>query len=219
MVLTAAELLETEEAEQVGFAEMDKFSKKKNYLIAKRILDIILSFAGLIVCAIPMMVVSLLIRLESPGPALFMQKRMGKDGKVFVMYKFRTMYTSAPGNLATRTFSNAGQYITPLGKVLRRTSIDEIPQLVNILRGDMSIVGCRPVCLTEERLNNLRMERGVFALRPGLTGLAQISGRDNLSVEEKVELEVRYLNECSLKLDAWCIIKTVFTVITGEGVL
>ena len=189
------------------------------YLTVKRILDIIVSFCALLILLVPIMVIALLIKIESPGPAIFRQKRMGKGGKPFVMYKFRTMRMDAPHEMATRDFADADKYITNVGAVLRRTSLDELPQLLNVLLGSMSLVGYRPVCLTETDLNDLRMRRGVFTLKPGITGLAQISGRDELTMEEKVLLDVKYVRECSAKLDLWCLFKTVSVVVTGEGVM
>ena len=165
-----------------------------------------------------LLLVAVMIRLDSPGPAIFSQERMGKDGKAFTIYKFRTMTTSAPRDMAASEIEKHGQYVTKLGSFLRRSSIDELPQLWNILKGDMSIVGYRPVVLTETKLNGLRRECGVFAVRPGITGLAQVSGRDNLSIEEKVRLDARYVARCSMKMDIRCILMTVKTVLTGEGV-
>lgn len=189
----------------------------RSYLLIKRIFDVVLSvFAG-IVLAVPMIIIGILIRLDSKGPAVFKQKRMGKDGKTFTIYKFRTMHVSAPTEKATCDFIDADQYVTRMGLFLRRTSIDELPQLFNVLRGEMSIVGYRPVCLTETKLNELRERYGVFAFRPGITGLAQVSGRDSLNYEEKARLDAQYIQNCSLRMDLWCLLKTVKTVFTGEG--
>lgn len=191
---------------------------RTGYLVLKRALDLIVALAAGIVLLLPMIVVGIIIKCDSKGPVIFKQKRMGKDGKAFTIYKFRTMKQSAPSDMATRDFVDANQYMTKFGNFLRRSSIDELPQLLNILLGDMSIVGYRPVCLTETTLNEMRMERGVFRLRPGITGLAQVSGRDDVGCEKKVELDAKYVAECSLKMDLWCLVQTVRTVITGEGV-
>lgn len=188
------------------------------YLAVKRGFDVVTALFAMAILLVPMLIIALIIKLDSPGPALFKQKRMGKNGEVFTIYKFRTMKISAPSEMATRDFVDANQYMTKFGNFLRRSSIDELPQLLNILTGDMSIVGYRPVCLTETELNELRMERGVFRLRPGITGLAQVSGRDDVPYEKKVELDSKYVAECSLKMDVWCLLQTVRTVITGEGV-
>lgn len=194
-------------------------NNKSKYLIAKRLFDVIISVVALAILWPLMLLVAIAIKLESPGPVIFSQDRMGKNGEVFTIYKFRTMVVEAPNETPTKSFSNAGQYITRLGKYLRKTSIDELPQLYNILRGDMSIVGYRPVCLTETQLNEMRKNQRVFRLRPGLTGLAQVSGRDSLDIEEKVRLDAKYVQECSFRMDVWCLLKTIAVVITGEGVM
>lgn len=190
----------------------------KGYLGLKRLLDIVVSFLAIVVLLFPMVIVGIMIRMDSDGPALFRQKRMGRGGKIFVIYKFRTMKQSAPQNVASRDLENPEQHVTKLGSFLRRTSIDELPQLLNILKGDMSFIGYRPVCLTETKLNALREEIGVFALRPGITGLAQVSGRDNVTSHiQKAQLDAQYVSTCSLRTDIRCLIKTVQIVISGEG--
>lgn len=188
------------------------------YLVVKRAMDIVLAALGLVVLAVPMLVIALLIKLESPGPAIFKQQRMGAEGKIFTILKFRTMRLDAPPELSAREFLDSSNYITKIGAFLRRTSLDEIPQLLNILKGDMSVVGYRPVCLTEVELNDLRKKNGVFVLRPGITGLAQVKGRDNLHYTEKALLDQEYVENCSMKLDFWCCLQTVKIVINGEGV-
>lgn len=187
------------------------------YRAAKRVLDIMAAFVLLAVLAVPMLLIALGTWLSSPGPAMFTQQRMGKDGKVFKIYKYRTMRMDAPHDLATSEFHNAEEYMTTIGRFLRRTSLDELPQLINILKGEMSFVGYRPVCLTEVRLNELRQAYGVFAVRPGLTGLAQVKGRENLKYREKAALDAEYVAGRGFLLDAWCLIMTVAVIITGEG--
>lgn len=182
----------------------------------KRVLDVTTSLLVGIFLLIPMLLVGILICIDSPGPAIFRQERMGKDGQPFIIYKFRTMRRDAPVNMPTNDISRS--YITKVGAVLRRTSLDELPQLYNVLRGDMSIVGYRPVCLCEEELNALRTRLGVFAVRPGITGLAQVKGRDNLGFREKAYLDAEYVRNLSARLDLWCLLKTVYIVISGEGV-
>ena len=201
-----------------GTLPREQITPRPVYGFVKRLFDIICSAAGLVVLLVPMVIVAVLIRLDSKGPAVFKQQRVGRYGKEFTIYKFRTMKLTAPSEVASREFKDPEQHVTKLGAFLRRTSIDELPQLVNILRGDMSIVGYRPVCLTETKLNNLRMEYGVFALRPGITGLAQVSGRDNVTYEKKALLDAQYVKGCSAKMDAFCLAKTVKIVLTGEGV-
>ena len=182
----------------------------------KRVLDVTTSLLVGIFLLIPMLLVGILICIDSPGPAIFRQERMGKNGQSFIIYKFRTMRQDAPVNMPTNDISRS--YITKVGAVLRRTSLDELPQLYNVLRGDMSIVGYRPVCLCEEELNALRSRLGVFAVRPGITGLAQVKGRDNLGFREKAYLDAEYVRNLSARLDLWCLLKTVYIVISGEGV-
>ena len=189
------------------------------YLVIKRGMDFIFACITLLVLFIPLLIIVGLIKIDSPGPALFKQQRLGLGGKPFTIYKFRTMTKDAPPELATLEFKDSSDYITRIGGFLRRTSIDELPQLFNIIKGDMSFVGYRPVCLTEEKLNNLRLEYGVFALRPGITGLAQVKGRDTLRSPEKALLDKQYVEECSAKMDIWCCMKTVWTVISGKGAI
>lgn len=189
------------------------------YLCVKRVADIVLSALTLLILAVPLLIIALLVRIDSKGPVLFKQERMGRFGEIFTIYKFRTMRTEAPSEMASCEFADADQYITKIGAFLRRTSIDELPQLFNILKGDMSLVGYRPVCLSERDLNELRRQYGVFALRPGITGLAQVSGRDNIRGEKKARLDAQYVSRCSAKLDIWCVLKTIKTVISGEGAI
>ena len=189
----------------------------KGYLVVKRCLDAAIAFVMLLVLWLPMLIIGAWVRLDSPGTAIFKQERMGRNGKVFRMYKFRSMSTSAPRNMVTRDFKDSDAYITKAGAILRRTSLDELPQLLNILKGDMSFVGYRPVCTTEVELNEKRERVGVLAARPGLTGLAQVCGRDDVDIDEKVAYDAQYVSKCSLKMDVWCLFRTVAVVITGEG--
>ena len=189
----------------------------KGYLVVKRVLDVVISASMLLVLWLPMLLIALWVKLDSPGSVIFKQPRTGRNGKVFMMYKFRSMSTSAPSAMATRDFTDSDRYITKAGAILRRTSLDELPQLWNILKGEMSFVGYRPVCTTEEELNDKRQACGVFAARPGLTGLAQVCGRDDVNIDEKVALDAKYVANCRFKMDVWCLFKTVAVVITGEG--
>lgn len=193
--------------------------REKPYLLVKRGVDILIAVLGLALLLLPMLIVAVVIKLESPGPVLFKQLRMGIGGRVFTILKFRTMRKDAPPEVASREFLNSSEYITKFGGFLRRTSLDEVPQLLNILKGDMSFVGYRPVCLTEVELNQLRRDYGVFALRPGITGLAQVKGRDAIGREEKARMDKVYVERCSAKLDLWCCLQTVKTVISGKGVI
>lgn len=188
------------------------------YVFFKRLMDFLLSLAALIVFSPVMAVIALLVRLTSPGPAIFRQRRSGKDLKEFEIYKFRTMYITAPGNIPTHQLSGAQSYITPIGAFLRRTSLDELPQLWNILKGDMSIVGPRPPLPTQYDLINARKKLGANALRPGLTGWAQINGRDELPIEVKAGYDGEYVRRMSFAFDLRCIIGTVAAVFGARGV-
>ncbi len=188
------------------------------YVFFKRLMDFLLSLAALIVFSPVMAVIALLVRLTSPGPAIFRQRRSGKDLKEFEIYKFRTMYITAPGNIPTHQLSGAQSYITPIGAFLRRTSLDELPQLWNILKGDMSIVGPRPPLPTQYDLINAREKLGANALRPGLTGWAQINGRDELPIEIKAGYDGEYVRRMSFLFDLRCIIGTVAAVFGARGV-
>lgn len=188
------------------------------YPYFKRLMDILFSLAALIVLSPVMAVIALLVRLTSPGPAIFRQIRSGKALKEFEIYKFRTMYITAPGNIPTHQLSGAQSYITPVGAFLRRTSLDELPQLLNILKGDMSIVGPRPPLPTQYDLIKAREGLGANALRPGLTGWAQINGRDELPIEVKAGYDGEYVRRMSFFFDLRCIIGTVTAVFGAKGV-
>ena len=162
------------------------------YSISKRTMDIVSSLIELILLSPLFLLVAILIKLDSKGPIIFKQIRIGKNSKPFYIYKFRSMKIDAP-NLSTEEFLNASDFTTKVGKFIRKTSIDELPQLVNILKGDMSIVGPRPVIEREVRLLELRKECNVDSILPGITGLAQINGRDNIDDYEKVKYDFEYL--------------------------
>ena len=159
------------------------------YSISKRTMDIVSSLVGLILLSPLFLLVAILIKLDSKGPIIFKQIRIGKNSKPFYIYKFRSMKIDAP-NLSTEEFINASDFTTKVGKFIRKTSIDELPQLVNILKGDMSIVGPRPVIEREVRLLEIRKECNVDSILPGITGLAQINGRDNIDDYEKVKYDI-----------------------------
>lgn len=191
---------------------------KRAYTVIKRLLDVFFSATLLIFLALPMLFIWLAVRVSSPGKGIFRQIRVGKDGELFVCYKFRTMYESAPPCCPSALFFDAEKYITPIGRFLRRASLDELPQLFNVLKGDMSIVGPRPLILAEQDIHRQRRERGVYRLRPGLTGLSQICGRNMISDEEKVALDTKYLYEFGFLQDARIVGKTVGRVISGDGI-
>ena len=186
------------------------------YSISKRTMDIVSSLVGLILLSPLFLLVAILIKLDSKGPIIFKQIRIGKNSKPFYIYKFRSMKIDAP-NLSTEEFINASDFTTKVGKFIRKTSIDELPQLVNILKGDMSIVGPRPVIEREVRLLELRKECNVDSILPGITGLAQINGRDNIDDYEKVKYDFEYLSKRNLVLDIKIIINTVLKVTKSEG--
>ena len=185
----------------------------------KNILDRILALLGLIILSPIFLLTALAIKIEEPrGKVFFIQDRSGKEGKAFSCIKFRSMSTEAPNNAATWELDNADSYITKVGRFIRKTSIDELPQLINIIKGDMSIVGPRPVILKEEELINLRRQFGALSVRPGITGLSQISGRDNLPPKKKAETDGEYAANVTFLNDLKIILKTIPQVLSGEGV-
>ncbi len=196
----------------------EKSGRKTRYGIAKRFFDIIFSLLLLIMLALPMLIIACAICLTSSGGALFRQVRIGRNGAPFICYKFRTMYRGAPTHCPTSKLVNASRYITPVGRFLRRTSLDELPQLWNVFWGDMSLIGPRPLIGEEGEIHQLRKENGVYAVRPGITGLAQISGRDMLDDREKVQLDIRYCNTMGFLMDARILGSTVLRVLSGVGI-
>ena len=183
----------------------------------KRIEDVSIALAALVILGLPMLLVAAAIRLTSKGPALFRQKRFGKDKQLFTVYKFRTMSTKAPKNMPTNSFTNADSYITPLGGVLRKLSIDELPQLLNVIKGEMSIVGPRPVIKTEKKLINLRQKYHANSVKPGITGWAQVNGRDDLDDQRKAEMDGEYVQQLSFLTDVKIMIKTIGAVLMMSG--
>ena len=183
----------------------------------KRIEDVSIALAALVILGLPMLLVAAAIRLTSKGPALFRQKRFGKDKQLFTVYKFRTMSTKAPKNMPTNSFTNADSYITPLGGVLRKLSIDELPQLLNVIKGEMSIVGPRPVIKTEKKLINLRQKYHANSVKPGITGWAQVNGRDDLDDQRKAEMDGEYVRQLSFLTDVKIMIKTIGAVLMMSG--
>ena len=167
--------------------------------------------------AIPFLIISLLIKTTSRGPILHWSTRVGRDNKTFKMPKFRTMRLNTP-NVATHLLTNADQFITPIGKFLRKTSLDEIPQLWSVVEGNMVFVGPRPALFNQDDLITLRMEKGIHKLTPGITGWAQVKGRDELPIPEKVEMDFYYLKNRSFMLDWVIILKTIVTVLRFKGV-
>jgi O-antigen biosynthesis protein WbqP len=183
----------------------------------KRPLDIVVALGGLVFFALPLLVISLLIKTTSRGPILFWSERLGRNNVVFLMPKFRTMKVGAP-LLATHLFKAPSEYLTPIGQFLRKTSMDELPQLWSILKGDMSVVGPRPALSNEEQLLQLRTQKNVHILKPGLTGLAQVNGRDDLTIEDKVSFDTQYLNHHNTWVDLKIILKTILIVLSKKGI-
>lgn len=189
------------------------------YLTIKRTFDFVLSLFAILLLSPVFLVVTLLIKLSSRGPVLFKQERIGKNKVHFNILKFRTMRIETPKNTPTHLLDNPEQWITPIGKCLRKYSLDELPQLFNILRGDMSIVGPRPALWNQFDLIELRDQYGANDILPGLTGWAQVNGRDELSIELKVNYDKEYLERMSLWFDVTCVYHTFFKVLKSEGVV
>ena len=191
---------------------------KPLYCFVKRMTDIVFAALGSVVCLIPMVVISVLIRLDSRGPAIFKQERLGKDGKPFMMYKFRSMYSDAEEN-GPQWADKDDWRCTRVGRVIRKTRLDELPQLWNILKGDMSIVGPRPerAYFYNEFEKYIKGFSNRLVVRPGLTGWAQVNGGYDLKPEEKIVFDMEYIARRSTRMDLECIIKTVRLVFTHEG--
>ncbi|MCI6457669.1 MAG: sugar transferase [Clostridium sp.] len=200
-------------------AKTNKTNQGRFYLTVKRLLDFVLSLIGIVVLMPVFIIIGILIKVDSRGPVIFKQKRYGKNKEPFYIYKFRTMASDAPQNVATKDLNDSKKYITKIGAFLRRTSLDELPQLFNILLGQMTIVGPRPVVLKEENLIIARDLYGANDIKPGITGWAQINGRDLLSIEEKAKLDGYYVENMGFKMDIKCFFKTVKYVLKGEGIL
>jgi len=184
-------------------------NKKHLYFVFKRILDIVVSLSGLILLSPLLIIVALVIKADSPGPAIFRQERIGKDNKIFIMYKFRTMKIDTP-QVAKEILLKQGinTYMTRIGLFLRKMLIDEIPQLINVLKGDMSLVGPRPALYNQYDLIEMRTKVGVHTLRPGMTGWAIIVGGEDLSLDEKVKADEYYLKNMSFMFDLKIILMT-----------
>lgn len=185
----------------------------------KRLLDILLSLAGLILASWLFLLIMLAIELDDPGPVFFSQKRVGAGKTHFKLYKFRSMKRATPHDVPTHLLADPEQYITRVGKFLRRTSLDEIPQLWNILRGDMSVIGPRPALWNQEDLLAERDKYGANDIRPGLSGWAQICGRDELEIEEKARLDGEYVRRLSFAFDCRCFFGTAVSALRGDGVV
>ena len=183
----------------------------------KRMFDFFLAVVATLILASPVLLVALMVRLTSPGPALYWSDRVGRHNKIFKMPKFRSMQIGTPA-VATHLLADPSAYLTPIGSFLRKSSLDELPQLWSILAGDMSFVGPRPALFNQHDLVEMRTRLGVHELMPGLTGWAQINGRDELPIPDKVKLDVEYLQRQSLWLDIRILWMTFVKVIRRDGI-
>lgn len=185
----------------------------------KRTIDIFLSFIAIIILAIPMLVIAIIIKIDSRGPVLFMQRRIGRYKKEFMMPKFRTMLTEAPAEMPTHLLNDPDRWITRSGRWLRRLSLDELPQVFSIFSGKMSIIGPRPALWNQEDLIEAREEYGANDVRPGLSGWAQINGRDELEVDVKARFDGEYVEKLSFWFDCRCFFGSFLPVLRGKGVV
>ena len=187
--------------------------------LVKRILDIVLSLAGIIVLGIPMLIISAAVKLGSPGPVFFRQRRFGINKSMFDILKFRTMRTDTPKDVPTHLLSDPTKWITKTGAVLRKTSLDELPQLFNILHGEMSVIGPRPALWNQDDLIAERDRYGANDVKPGLTGWAQVNGRDELPIDVKARYDGEYVKNLSFGFDCKCFFLTLKTVLHHDGVV
>lgn len=189
------------------------------YVKIKRILDILLSLSALLLLWPIFLGIAIAIKATSPGPVLFRQKRVGKGKRLFEIYKFRTMRIDTPKDIPTHLLSNPETFITPIGKLLRKTSLDELPQIFNIIKGEMSIIGPRPALWNQDDLIAERDKYGANDVTPGLTGWAQINGRDELPIPVKAKLDGEYVRQFGFMMDLRCFLGTIISVIKGDGVV
>lgn len=194
-------------------------SSQRRYLVFKRICDVVVSFLSLIVLALPFAIIAIIQKITSPKePVFFKQERIGRNGTTISVTKFRSMRSTAPHYIPTGAMNNGEVYITKFGRFLRDTSMDELPQLFQVLTGKMSLIGPRPLIPQEENVHKMREEAGVYQLRPGMTGWAQVNGRDLVSDRQKVERDREYLEKCGLRFDFKIFCLTVKKVFTKEGI-
>lgn len=185
----------------------------------KRFIDLVLSFLAMLVLAIPMVIFAVIIKLDSKGPVLFWQKRVGLHKETFMMPKFRSMYTETPAEMPTHLLNDPDRWITPVGRVYRKLSIDELPQIWSIFTGKMSIIGPRPALWNQFDLIEERDKYGANDVRPGLTGWAQINGRDELEIPVKAKLDGEYVEKISFLFDCNCFLGTILAVLRRDGVV
>ncbi|HEL2575805.1 TPA: sugar transferase [Streptococcus suis] len=189
------------------------------YPIIKRVSDMIISGLAIVVLSPVFLLIAVAIKLDSKGPVLFKQKRVGNNKSNFMIYKFRSMYVDAPSDMPTHLLKDPNAMITKVGAFLRKTSLDELPQLFNIFKGEMAIVGPRPALWNQYDLIEERDKYGANDIRPGLTGWAQINGRDELEIDEKSKLDGYYVKHMSFALDVKCFFGTFLSVAKSEGVV
>lgn len=187
--------------------------------VFKRLIDILLSFIGIVLLIIPILLISLVIKITDPGPVFFKQKRVGKHKKLFSLMKFRTMKMDAPHDVPTHLLENPEQYVTSIGKVLRKTSLDELPQLFQIFTGKMALIGPRPALWNQYDLIKERDKYGANDILPGLTGWAQVNGRDELEIDEKAKFDGEYTKRMSFLFDVKIFFLTIFKVFKHDGVV
>lgn len=185
----------------------------------KRLLDVLVSVCGMALLAIPMLIIILMIKIDSPGPVFFKQKRVGRHKTYFDILKFRTMRIDTPKDMPTHMLENPEQWITKVGRFLRRTSLDELPQIFNIFLGQMSVIGPRPALWNQFDLVEERDKYGANDVMPGLTGWAQINGRDELEIPEKARLDGEYVERMSLLFDCKCFFGTIIAVLKSDGII
>lgn len=191
--------------------------KRPIYAFFKRAFDIVASLLALIILSIPLLIIGIIVWCTSKGPAVFKQERVGRHSEVFTIYKFRTMAAETPDHVATKDLKDPYRYITKVGAFMRKTSLDELPQFLNILKGDMSFIGPRPVIPEETRLLELRRAYGADQVRPGLIGLAQIRGRDTISIQKKALFDGQYAHHCTLGMDLRILFCAIPYVLKREG--
>ena len=189
------------------------------YIHVKRIIDFVLAFIALILLSPLFIVIALWIKMDSKGPVFFKQKRIGINRTFFQIYKFRTMLSETPSDMPTHLLDNPDAFITKSGRFLRKTSLDELPQLINILKGEMAIIGPRPALWNQEDLADERDKYGANNVLPGLTGWAQINGRDELPIDKKAQLDGEYVQNISLWFDIKCFFGTILSIVKSDGVL
>ncbi len=209
----------TEKTEQTKKQADQRKPKRRVYLFFKGVFDFICALILSLLLLPVFLIIALLILIEDGAPVFFKQERVGKNKKPFKIFKFRTMRKDTPKNVPTHLLENPDQWITKIGRFLRKSSLDELPQLFNVLLGHLYIVSYRPALGNQTDLNALRDEYGVHAIRPGITGYAQIHGRDELEIEKKAELDAYYVDHIGPVMDLKCIFGTVGAVLHSDGVV